>query len=74
MPFSAEAVVQARASEGARGLGLLSRQDLAAAPPVSAVLEAPALFALMQGLLQVFAHNFESYLFFVLAIFVWACM
>lgn len=45
--------VQARAAEGAGGLGLLARQDLAAAAPVAAVLEAPALFALMQRLLQV---------------------
>lgn len=44
---------EARAAEGARGLGLLGRQDLAAAPPVSAVLESPALFALMQSLMQV---------------------
>ena len=45
--------MQARAAEGAGGLGLLARQDLAAAAPVAAVLEAPALFALMQRLLQV---------------------
>lgn len=43
---------EARAAEGAAGLGLLGRQDLAAKPPVSSVLEAPALFALMQGLLE----------------------
>lgn len=45
--------MQARAAEGVGGLGLLARQDLAAAAPVAAVLEAPALFALMQRLLQV---------------------
>lgn len=44
---------QARAAEGAGSFGLLARQDLAAAPPVAAVLEAPALFALMRHLLQV---------------------
>jgi hypothetical protein len=43
---------EARAAEGVGGLGLLARQDLAAAAPVAAVLEAPALFALMQRLLQ----------------------
>lgn len=53
--------MQARAAEGATGLGLLGRQDLAAAPPVSAVLEAPALFALMQALMQVIAHTFEAF-------------
>ena len=45
--------VQARAAEGVGGVGLLARQDLAAAAPVAAVLEAPPLFALMQRLLQV---------------------
>lgn len=43
---------QARAAEGAKALGLLSRQDLAAAPQVAAVLESPQLFQLMAGLLQ----------------------
>jgi hypothetical protein len=43
---------EARAAEGAGSLGLLARQDLAAAPPVAAVLEAPPLFALMRRLLQ----------------------
>lgn len=43
---------EARLVEGAAGLGLLARQDLAGAPQVAAVLESPALFALMQHLLQ----------------------
>ena len=38
---------------GAAGLGLLGRQDLAAAPRVAAVLESPFLFHLMEKLLQV---------------------
>ena len=45
--------MQARAAEGAVGLGLLARQDLAAAQVVARVLEAPPLFALMRRLLQV---------------------
>ncbi len=44
--------LQARAASGVGGLGLLARQDLAAAAPVAAVLEAPRLFALMRALLQ----------------------
>lgn len=44
---------QARLVEGASGLGLLARQDLAGAPQVAAVLESPSLFALMQHLMQV---------------------
>lgn len=43
---------EARAAEGAGSLGLLARQDLAAAPPVAAVLEAAPLFSLMRSLLQ----------------------
>lgn len=38
---------------GERSLGMLQRQDLAAAPPVKQVLEAPELFELMETLLQV---------------------
>ena len=36
-----------------RGIGLLARQDLAACNAVQRVLEAPALYRLFQGLLQV---------------------
>ena len=42
---------EGRASEGAAMVGLLSRQHIATAPAVRAVLEAPALFALAEGLL-----------------------
>lgn len=48
---------QARAADGEGGLGLLARQDLASAPGVAAVLEAPRLFALMRRLLQVRQGN-----------------
>jgi hypothetical protein len=44
---------QGRLAQGASGLGLLARQDLAATPLVSAVLEAPELFALMRRLFEV---------------------
>lgn len=50
---AATAITQARAAEGAGSLGLLARQDLAAAPQVAAVLEAPQLFALTRSLLEV---------------------
>ena len=38
---------------GASGIGLLSRQDLASRDAVLQVLESPALYRLMEGLLQV---------------------
>lgn len=38
---------------GACCLGMLQRQDLAAHPVVCQVLEAPALFQLMEDLMQV---------------------
>ena len=44
---------------GASGLGLLGRQDLAAAPPVAAVLESSALFHLMEQLMQVRGLRFR---------------
>lgn len=44
--------IEGRLAQGASGLGLLARQDLAATPLVSAVLEAPELFALMRGLFE----------------------
>lgn len=43
---------EAKLVAGAAGLGLLGRQDLAAAPQVAAVLESPSLFHLMEKLLQ----------------------
>ena len=43
---------QERLAHGAAALGLLARQDLATAEVVAAVLEAPQLFELMQGLMQ----------------------
>ena len=43
---------QERLVDGAATLGLLARQDLAAAEAVAAVLEAPQLFDLMRGLMQ----------------------
>lgn len=42
---------QGRAASGAQSIGLLSRQHIARAPPVQAVLEAPALFQLASSLL-----------------------
>ena len=42
---------------GQRNLGLLQRQDLAAAAPVKRVLEALELFELMETLLQVSKHR-----------------
>lgn len=42
---------------GMRNLGMLQRQDLAAAHPVQQVLEAPELFHLMESLLQVRSTN-----------------
>ena len=42
---------------GKRNLGLLQRQDLAAAAPVKPVLEALELFELMETLLQVSKHR-----------------
>lgn len=41
---------------GKRNLGLLQRQDLAAAAPVKRVLEALELFELMETLMQVSKH------------------
>ena len=43
---------QERLVNSAAALGLLARQDLAAAEVVAAVLEAPQLFDLMRGLMQ----------------------
>jgi hypothetical protein len=40
-------------AEGTAALGLLARQDLAAAAPMAAVLEAPQLFDLTRGLQSV---------------------
>ncbi len=44
--------LQERLVDGAAALGLLGRQDLAAADAVAAVLEAPQLFDLMRGLMH----------------------
>ena len=48
--------MQGMAVEGQRNLGMLQRQDLAAAAPVKQILEAPQLFHLMETLLQVSTH------------------
>lgn len=45
--------MQGMAVKGQRNLGMLQRQDLAAAAPVKQILEAPQLFHLMETLLQV---------------------
>ena len=42
--------------EGQRNLGMLQRQDLAAATPVKQILEAPELFDLMETFLKVSKH------------------
>ena len=49
--------MQGMSVAGERNLGMLQRQDLAAAAPVKQVLEAPELFELMQNLLQVSKHS-----------------
>lgn len=48
--------MQGMSVAGKRNLGLLQRQDLAAAAPVKRVLEALELFELMETLLQVSKH------------------
>ena len=48
--------LQGMSVAGRRNLGMLQRQDLAAAAPVKQVLEAPELFELMEALLQVSKH------------------
>lgn len=45
--------MQGMSVAGKHNLGMLQRQDLAAAAPVKQVLEAPELFDLMETLLQV---------------------
>lgn len=49
-------LMQGMSVAGKRNLGLLQRQDLAAAAPVKQVLEALELFELMETLLQVRKH------------------
>lgn len=49
----ASVLVQVILAEGASGLGLLQRQDLASADQVKQLVEAPALFDLVDRLLQV---------------------
>lgn len=48
--------MQGMNTAGKGNLGMLQRQDLAAAAPVKQVLEAPELFELMETLLQVSKH------------------
>ena len=48
--------MQGMSVAGKHNLGMLQRQDLAAAAPVKQVLEAPELFELMEALLQVSKH------------------
>ena len=48
--------MQGMSVAGKHNLGMLQRQDLAAAAPVKQVLEAPELFELMETLLHVSKH------------------